>query len=134
MPRRAAPEIAADADARVAAALAALAEVRDADRLMAVAFAALDGLAETGNQTARHCAHALRGARSIGRPLIDDVEALGQVERLVADGRGRAAASIVARSMTDDPHEAAIIAKRLRRKIKVPKKYLGISESEKMNP
>jgi hypothetical protein len=91
----------------------------DAERLLTGALAALDALAVAGDANARHAAAVLRGTRRSGRPPIDDSAALAEMDRLAAAGRGREAANIVARRLSEDPAEQAAIAQRLRGKRKM---------------
>jgi hypothetical protein len=81
----------------------------------------LDLLAEAGDNAARHAAALLRGQRCPGRKPINDNEALAEVERLTAAGKRRAAVSIVAARMADDPKQQHAIAQRLRDRLRKQK-------------
>ena len=78
-------------------------------------LADLDLLADEGNNGARHAAAVLRGQRRPGRPAsYDTAAALLHFDRLIASGRGREAASTVARATTAEPAEQHAIAQALR--------------------
>jgi len=100
-----------------------------ADRRLADVLAALDVLADAGDNKARHAAAVLRGGRSSGRPPIDDSAALARVDELTAAGRGREACGIVAASLATDPDEVASIAQRLRKRQRKRNARNGFSAS-----
>ena len=96
----------------------------DTEQLYRRVFAALDELAAS-DARAGHCAAWLRGTRQpggMGRPPIDDSDALAEVSRHQQAGRRREAVSMVAARMTDDPHERDSIARRLRDKLRKMKR------------
>ena len=80
------------------------------DRLAAVALRSLDLMAISGDGLARHAAAVLKGARSNGRPLIDDSEALAQV------AAGESLTTVAMRMAGGDRKTAASIRRRLARK------------------
>jgi hypothetical protein len=85
-----------------------------ADAVRAGILAELDRLADLGDCQARHAAAILRGARSAGRPKIDDTAAMARIADLSAAGKRREAVAIVARSIASGAKAVAAAERRLR--------------------
>jgi hypothetical protein len=85
--------------------------------LLQQVLAALDLLAAQGKGGARDAAKVLRGIRPLGRPKLDDIEALQEVCRLRAQG-SQFPVCEVARRRGSTAREIHRIERRLRRKEK----------------